>query len=147
MFIIGVTMKCSTSLLTDGFPAYLRGNGTNRFCEWSRVPDKTESQQNLCYFITQPLFVLKTWEICFVVDLPAFNVLRQLTTRQAFNSIYLLLKFIYMDRDLNDKHFDFRFSTFSINDIYYDLNAKRTMSLTLLIAQLCTLMVKLCTLV
>ena len=31
---------------------------------------------------------------------------------------------------LNDKHFDFRFSTFSINDIYYDLNAKRTMSLT-----------------
>ena len=24
-----------------------------------------------------------------------------------------------MDRDLNDKHFDFRFSTFSINDIYY----------------------------
>ena len=67
---------------------------------------------------------------CFVVALPAFNVLRQLTTRQAFNSIYLLLKFIYiyiyMDRDLNDKHFVFRFSTFSIN--------KRTMSLTLLIA-------------
>ena len=35
---------------------------------------------------------------------------------------------------LNDKHFDFRCSTFSINDIYYDLNAKRTMSLTFLIA-------------
>ena len=39
-----------------------------------------------------------------------------------------------MDRDLNDKHFDFRFSTFSINNICYNLNAKRTMSLTLLIA-------------
>ena len=62
------------------------------------------------------------------------SILRQLTTRQSFNSIYLLLKFIYMDRDLNDKHFVFRFSTFSINDIYYDLNANITMSLTLLIA-------------
>ena len=35
---------------------------------------------------------------------------------------------------LNDKHFDVRVSTFSINDIFYDLNAKRTMSLTRLIA-------------
>jgi len=35
---------------------------------------------------------------------------------------------------LNGKHFDFRFMIFSINDIYYDLNATRTMSLTVLIA-------------
>jgi len=65
----------------------------------SRVAYQTKLNLNfqsrtLCFFITQPLFVLKTWEICFVVDLPA--VLRQLTTRQAFNSIYLLLKLIYM---------------------------------------------------
>ena len=33
---------------------------------------------------------------CFVVDLPAFNVLRQFTSGQAFNSIYLLLKYIYI---------------------------------------------------
>ena len=71
---------------------------------------------------------IEKWEICFVVDLRAFYVLRQLTTRQSFNSIYLLLTFIYKT-GLNDKHFDFRFSTFSINDIYYDQNAKRTMSL------------------
>ena len=34
----------------------------------------------VCCFIAKPLFVLKTWEICFVVDLPAFKVLRQLTS-------------------------------------------------------------------
>jgi len=31
---------------------------------------------------------------------------------------------------LNDKHFDDRFSTFSIVAIFYDQNAKITMSLT-----------------
>jgi len=35
---------------------------------------------------------------------------------------------------LNDNNFDFHFSTFSIRVIFYDLSAKRTMSLTLLIA-------------
>ena len=30
-----------------------------------------------------------------------------------------------MDRDLNDKHFDFRFSTFSINDIFFYLKAMK----------------------
>jgi len=35
---------------------------------------------------------------------------------------------------LNNKNFDFSFSTFSINDVLYYLNAKRTMSLTLLMA-------------
>ena len=58
------------------------------------------------------------------------------------NSAYIYKTYIYIyiygprseKTGLYDKHFDFRFSTFSINDIYYDLNAKRTMSLTLLIA-------------
>jgi len=36
-----------------------------------------------------------------------------------------------LDRDLNDTIFDIRFSTFSIVAIFYDQNAKITMSLHL----------------
>jgi len=49
-----------------------------------------------------------------------------------------LIVYIYGPRSgktgLNDKNFDFHFSTLSINDIIYYLSAERTMSLTLLIA-------------
>ena len=55
---------------------------------------------------TFAIFIAQYWKrggICFVVDLPAFNVLRQLTTRQAFNAIYLLLKYIYIYINFNNK--------------------------------------------
>jgi len=35
---------------------------------------------------------LKTWEICFVVDLPAFNVLRQLTKLHVLQNVLALVR-------------------------------------------------------
>jgi len=52
---------------------------------------------------------------------------------------YVVLRALWEIDVLNDKIYDFRFSTFSIAAIFYDQNTKRTMPLTFLITQLCTI--------
>ena len=70
--------------------------------------------------------------IRWVIVLPRENF-KKYTQNESISCNFI----IYMDRDLGKPGLMtifFHFSTFSISDIFYDLNAKRTMSLTLLIA-------------
>ena len=73
----------------------------------------------VCCFIAKPLFVLKTWEICFVVDLPAFNVLRQLTKLHVLQNVLPLVSSIHITLCVAFLHTQFITHTLTFNHLSY----------------------------